>query len=675
MKQQQTLKSCIALLACLSLAPAVLSCVEKETTHIEGVHAYIVKASPLVGDYGSAANPLEFPTAFETNGACPAGEKCYNVSVGAYAVDVEGNFLPDYNEIVPISTVPGKLSVDTVEFKNGVVGQWEYDETGKPTKLISGQTIGMRYTFGNTRIWIEDTIEKLKDEMPDKKCLNGREKQDQRTCEPSLATGVSEEFVFVPQTIRMIQYNPEQLDGQSPINKEYAQLKAMKGHELVVTNVVATGFYVTDLGDPEYNSLFIFTYSQPGRVDIGDRVCEVSGGIAEYTGMTQLQFPSWGIQNKERSTAEDIDPAPEDGEQGVGSCIDKETGEVRDCTQEELEAMDAIVDCSNVYYDYQLSKEEKKKFAYIEPPSPRTITPELLALKSDSSKKTGIDGSTIKTSPVQTNALERLEGSVVTIQNVRLSTEFINCDDNGNSKIESGSEEAECRTKCNDNSKRCTEMSNLESYDQWKAWTVDGNAEISVASSSLIANFDITKDCESWIDPSTYRHMMRCPDRRLKRLTGNLKQVLPGCSGDVFCYASKWKSSMIMSVIEPRISTDLIMDEVYNANAIREFKECWNDTQAGGCKDTCMSYGAACTCADFAKYRALYPPSDKTKPVACDSTAQADFSKCWNDTQTGGCYDVCTSDGSICTCEKFTNYRYSYPPLNSETPMACKPTV
>lgn len=623
MIRKHTLRSCLFLTACLALAPVMSSCVE----NVDGrkdpgvVNAFVIKTLPVNGSYGTDAAPLTFATAFASGGICPAGETCFNISLAAYAVDIEGNFLPNYNGTVSISSEPGKLDIDSVTFVNGMVGTWAMDPaTGKPLSMTSGIDVGIRYANGPTRIWIEDKDEVNRALMPGLKCPNDRITENGLNCEPTLSTGVSEEYTFKPQTIKMIQYNPEQKDGQSPLNKVYGQLKALPGHDLVVTNVVSTGFYVTDLGDAEYNSIFIFTYSQPARVEIGDRVCEISGGIAEFTGMTQLQFPSWGIQNKERSTAEDTDPAPEDGEQGTGSCIDKETGLVRPCTDEELETMAAIVDCSNVYYDHKLTKAEKKVFAYIEPPTPRIITPGLLSLKNaDSTAAPGIDGSKLKTNPTQTNALERLESSVVTIEDIRLSTDFINCDDNGNSKIESGSEEAECRTVCQSNSKRCTELSNLESYDQWKAWTIDGNAEISVASSSLIANFDITKGCYNWFDADN-RHNMRCPERHLKRLTGNLKQVLPGCSGDTFCYSSKWNSSMVMSVIEPRFSTDLIPDEAFNAASEAAFNECISDSRVGGCLEACKKDGAVCTCAAFATYRANDTTKDPTLPTTCPAS-------------------------------------------------------
>ena len=104
---------------------------------------------------------------------------------------------------------------------------------------------------------------------------------------------------------------------------------------------------------------------------------------------------------------------------------------------------------------------------------------------------------------------------------------------------------------------------------------------------------------------------MRCPERRIIQLTGNLKQILPGCSGTDNCYASKYRPAMVMSVIEPRIKTDLIMDEEFNANAEREFAKCVADDRQYGCWETCKENGAVCTCADFQKYRETHS-TDKT---------------------------------------------------------------
>lgn len=597
-------KSATILAACIAVCAGSAGCVEKAENHYEGVHSFKVTATPLSGDYGSDEAPLKMPTSF-------TGADAYEIRIEAEALDIEGNLLTDYNATVTLSSEPGHLSQETIDFVNGK----------------ASATVALRFAFGTTRIWVEDTERVSVTDSKYVSCPNGKLTQDGMYCEPSYATGASiKAFTFEPQTIRGIQYNPDRPDGSSPLLKEYGQIKALKGHDLVVTNVVSTGFYITDLGDEDYNSIFIFTYSQPSRVDIGDRVCEVSGGIAEFTGMTQLQFPSWGIQNKEQSTAEDIDPAPEDGDSGVDSCIDPKTHEVRACTEEELEAKKALIDCWYTYNDAEPTKEQKKAFGYIDPPEPRAITnPSFFSVDN-------------------TAGIEALESSIVTVQNVRLSTEFLDCDDNGNLKIESGSDEASCRNTCTSND-RCTELSSLTSYDQWRAWTIDGNGEFSVASSSLINGFDITAEtwtykdglvqdwvdngscsynsstkemtcaaCYEWKDEVTDRRNVRCPDRRLSRVTGNLKQVLPGCSGansNVECYASMFKNNMIMKVIEPRFSNDLIFDEAYNYKEQVKFQECISDKREDGCLDACKISSLWCTCDAYAdSYRKAYPASD-----------------------------------------------------------------
>ncbi|MFA5624893.1 MAG: hypothetical protein WC966_07550 [Bradymonadales bacterium] len=516
----------VAVLSVLAMVMMFLgSCTEEREIRLEGMRAFSMVVQPING-FGTKENPLKFATHFSSQGQCPAGATCHDVVIGAYAVDNFGNEYTDFNGKVKVKAIPGEVNITELEVRNGKIGTWSKDADGKLT-LVSGVTISLRYNVGITKIWIEDSLDSFE--------LYGEEVRQR----PTLSTAVSQAFYFEPLTIEMLQYNPVYLAGPSPLLGQYANIEGREGHNIVVTNVVATGFYVTDLDATQYDSLFIFTFSQPARVEIGDRVCELQGGIAEFTGMTQLQFPSWGIQNKERSTAEDQDPAPEDGEDGAGTCRDKVTGKSRPCTPEEIELMAEIVDCSGNYRGGPITdKEERKAFGKLPLPEPKVITPAMLTQENR-------------------DVLEKIESSVVTIENLRLSSTFIDCDDNGNGKIESGSAEAECRSTCTDDL-TCTELSNLRSYDQWRAWTVEGNAEISVASSSLITGFNILNGCEvgQVFQAGVYRQTYKCEERYLKRITGNLKQVLPGCSGTRLCDGLTQKFGLI--VIEPRFATDLI---------------------------------------------------------------------------------------------------------------------
>ncbi len=64
---------------------------------------------------------------------------------------------------------------------------------------------------------------------------------------------------------------------------------------LITTGTTQSGMYVTDLDGPAdgYNSVFLFTFSNPGGVRIGDRLCTIAGNAAEFIANSQLNFPSF----------------------------------------------------------------------------------------------------------------------------------------------------------------------------------------------------------------------------------------------------------------------------------------------------------------------------------------------------------------------------------------------
>ncbi len=619
MKKINLMRTCLLLAGLSAGCFSATGCVEETTDHQyddvceigpDGnlqcstfTKAFVVKVSVPQEKRGSVYAPLPFaaPAWYKFNASTKENvdlgndrEPGYKIGIAAYAVDVNGNFNPSFNGTVTIKSVPGELNVQTVTFVNGILGKFANPSDPANSAVTGYANIELRFAYGPTRLWVEDAHE-----------------NEYGVRFGTLATGVSDEFYFEEQTIHHIQYNPDQEDGRTPLFKQFGNVKARPKHDLVVSNVVSTGFYVTDVGEDGlkdgYNSIFIYSYSQPARVDIGDRVCEVSGGIAEFTGMTQMQFPSWGIQNKERSTAEDTDPAPEDGDNGAGTCVDKVTGEPRPCTEEELANMGEIVDCWSTYEPERAAectddaldqkyatdpfgraeakrkcKLDKEAFAYIQPPQPLSIDWKVLTCGADGSTS---DRSTGETADKEAcSKLEAMESSIITVENVQLSNYFINCDDNGNSKIDSNTDEATCRNECNNNA-NCTEYSNIDSYDQWKARaigeiTLNGvktsvSSEVSVASSSLVSGFDILTGCKS-IEDSNNRKNIFCQKRRFKRLTGTLKQVLPGCYAEKInenkCMSSA--ENIVMSVIEPRFSSDLLEDKAYNQAMEKEFVEC-----------------------------------------------------------------------------------------------------
>lgn len=329
---------------------------------------------------------------------------------------------------------------------------------------------------------------------------------------PSFHVGVSPPLFFEPPSISTVQENPDSATGPSPLAGQAVEIRADANHELVVTNVVGSGFYVTDISRQNYNSIFVFNFSFPEGVSIGDRICEVSGGVVEFNALTQLQFPSWGIQGKPRSDSENRLPNPEDEEDLLL------LGDIE------------LVDCSAAY---GLGEREVSKTLPL--PDPVMLTPTLVRNLS---------------------AMEKLEGSVVTVEDVELSVRFVDCDDNGSTRIESGTPEASCRDECNRDI-YCTELSNLFSFDQWRG--VTGGAEISVSSTQLVANFDVLEGCDEGRTPEgrlEYTCGDRANPRRLKRVTGSLRQIVPTC--DRFAPCDPADESIILFIIDPRFESDIV---------------------------------------------------------------------------------------------------------------------
>ena len=184
-----TLKSCLVLAACLGISAASFSCVETESNHYEGVHSFIVKTIAPAG-YGSELSPLQYPTKFTAaDGSC--SESCYDLQLAAYAVDINGKFIKDYNQTVTLTARPGQLNTKTITFKDGVVGEWTYDDKGNPVEPISGRKLSLRYANGSTRIWVEDTLQTVKKDGV--ACVNNKVSPDNHYCEPSLAISTMRE--------------------------------------------------------------------------------------------------------------------------------------------------------------------------------------------------------------------------------------------------------------------------------------------------------------------------------------------------------------------------------------------------------------------------------------------------------------------------------------------------
>lgn len=522
----------LSLSAMALLALAAGACVEEGEPRVRDLTGFQVDfIDPSPSAIGAPDAPLVFPLAYADEvGGCRESvideqgrqrSLCRTVALNIEARRPDNTRNEDFNGTVELRVVPGEIHPDDrlVQLVNG---------------RAENHRVRLRFTFGRARIWVEDTgvnAEWFFDDVVGRMRANiidechdgidndgnglidfpadpGCDTDDTSEGGGTFTTGISDPLYFELPTIRSVQRNPDSESGPSPLAGQYVEVTGRPGHDLVVTNVTNQGFYVTDLADQSYNSIFVFNFSFPEDVNIGDRLCELGGGVTEFNAMTQLQFPSWAIQGKPRSSAEARLPNPEDEEDRL------------------LDEKNLPVDCS---WRYGLG--EKQLSRTLELPHPVRLDATLIGNLA---------------------AMEKLEASLVTVENVQLSTTFINCDDNGSGRIEAQTAEAVCRTACNNNP-LCTELSSLYGFDQWRGRIA--GAEVSVSSSLIAAGFDVLAGCERSFNEDG-RETYSCPARTLKRVTGTLRQVAPTC--DRFLPCDPADESFVLHVIEPRFTTDIV---------------------------------------------------------------------------------------------------------------------
>ena len=101
---------------------------------------------------------------------------------------------------------------------------------------------------------------------------------------------------------------------QVQINTSWNGSTTSTPHGVVVTGVVSTGFFVTDLGGPPagYNSVYAYTYSAPPLMNVCDRLITFGGTSADFYGFTEINYPTWSLEEWNPAVA----PLPRAGADG-----------------------------------------------------------------------------------------------------------------------------------------------------------------------------------------------------------------------------------------------------------------------------------------------------------------------------------------------------------------------
>lgn len=427
---------------------------------------------------GSVDEPLLFPSAI------PA-----EVTLSAIAVDQHGDPFP-YNGRAGVSVVPGELSSDRrVLFIDGVA--WTPSGTscaaGCPDTercdevtarcLRRGVDVRWRFSYGATHIWIEDI-----GELGDDECHNERDDDGDglvdafdvdcaagatgAVSKATLATGISPTLTFARPRIRDMQFSPR-CNTDTPLGGQ--NLNIATG-TLVVTGTTQSGLYVTDLTGPEggYNSVYLFTFSNPQGVRRGDRLCEITGNVAEFIGNTQLNFPSFVnadtdlsgvISEKERARC-DL-PSPE----LVG---DAAAPEPKVLTGADIGNLPSRDRCDRPR-GTQLAPTED--FYALCGPNGRPISG--LDDASDCQAAAAeLSFQELRAAPLDCCRdnfhMEPYEHALVAFEKVTVGTRFEQCDINEDGRIDFGSAEGDCANACADDP-MCTTLTSFEQFGQFAA--------------------------------------------------------------------------------------------------------------------------------------------------------------------------------------------------------------
>lgn len=338
--------------------------------------------------------------------AIPHGEVDLDVEV--VALDKHAEQLKDFTGPVAFKVVPGDLSA-------AYPYRWMTLSSG-----FGQGVVRVSHLYGEVRVWVAD-------QPPEPIYSSGeRVQNDDLPREPDSrthATGVSAVEWFEDPTLASVQITDGFDNTTSPLQGQFLSIGRPPGsgsarvescpddpeHDgkqvmMVVTGIDPSGFFVTDLNAcrvrevltdasgatqvrvPEpggfypgtWASMFVYNYSFPDGLDEGDLLWSLNGSVQEFTGTTQLTFPSWNIRDH-----------------------------VRQYPQSEW----------NKYLGQVPIPEVNLRLCGLDDKQAPFVTDVLCAHNRRSLK------------------VESLESALVKLHNVKLSQKFVNCDQNGDGEV------------------------------------------------------------------------------------------------------------------------------------------------------------------------------------------------------------------------------------------------
>jgi hypothetical protein len=97
--------------------------------------------------------------------------------------------------------------------------------------------------------------------------------------------------------------------SQTPYPSVALQVNTAAPHDVLVTRVASTGFFVTDLSETAgYNHLYAYNFNLPWNMRVCDRLTYLSGTASEFFGFTELSFPSYQVSYIVKPSGEPFTP-------------------------------------------------------------------------------------------------------------------------------------------------------------------------------------------------------------------------------------------------------------------------------------------------------------------------------------------------------------------------------
>ncbi|MDQ3266791.1 MAG: hypothetical protein M3Y59_24590 [Myxococcota bacterium] len=252
------------------------------------------------------------------------------------ALDRTGNNITTLTQPRPVSfrVLPGDLALDY------------FFRTGNITNQATLFQVRANHLFGETRVWVEDSaplplFDGAGAEVP------GRPDETTLEFPRTFVTGLSKSIYFEEPTLAKLQQVDIADNRSSPFVGQFVSVgrpptagpqivQSCAGDPdrdglevaMVVTGIDGSGFYLTDINScripevlttsdpvmplPEptgflpgtYGSIYVYNYSHPDGLDVGDLLFAVTGSMQEFTSTTQLTFAAWNIKEKVRMQAD-----------------------------------------------------------------------------------------------------------------------------------------------------------------------------------------------------------------------------------------------------------------------------------------------------------------------------------------------------------------------------------